>query len=222
MLQTVGFRAILARMKKATPKFRRHQKERTELTCRRLLEAAESVFIRDGFQAAKLEDIAKVAGYTRGAFYANFRSKEDLFITVAERQMKDLTDELLASVRSGSGVSKKSDALLKTLQESSAARRWALLLLEFNLFVLHRPNLKKRLLPLHARLLRGIKAIFRDLFAAANRQPPVSLTAVGLGFGAMFQGLTLQRVLNAKEITSADMATVLNLYLAAMMAEAGV
>ena len=54
------------------------QQARTEATRRKLLLAAEKVFARDGFEAARLEDIAGLAGYTRGAFYANFQSKEDI------------------------------------------------------------------------------------------------------------------------------------------------
>src|ERR1700761_6930818 len=80
----------------------RHQ-ERTELTRARLIQSAEKIFARDGFEAAKLEEIAADAGYTRGAFYANFESKEDLFLALLEREIssrintveqmtRDLTD----------------------------------------------------------------------------------------------------------------------------------
>ena len=204
-------------MAKTKPTSRRCQKERTELTRLRLLEAAEAVFIRDGFQAAKLEDIAKAAGYTRGAFYANFQSKEDLFITVAERQLKGLTDKLRTAVLSASGVNKKSQAVLQIVQESAAARRWAMLLLEFDLFFLRQPSLKQRVRPMQARLLSGIKAVFRDLYATANRRPPISLAVVSLGFGAIFQGLTLQKILNRKLVSSAEIAAVLNRYIDAML-----
>ena len=51
----------------------------------KLLLAAEKIFARDGFEAARLEDIASLAGYTRGAFYANFQSKEDIFFALLEQ-----------------------------------------------------------------------------------------------------------------------------------------
>src|SRR5271165_4590048 len=60
---------------------------RTELTRARLIQSAEKIFARDGFEAAKLEEIAADAGYTRGAFYANFESKEDLFFEMLEREI---------------------------------------------------------------------------------------------------------------------------------------
>src|SRR5580692_11566271 len=61
------------------------QEARTAATRRKLLLAAEQTFARDGYEAARLEDIAARAGYTRGAFYANFDSKEDIFFALLEQ-----------------------------------------------------------------------------------------------------------------------------------------
>ncbi len=63
----------------------KHQ-QKSEATRRKLLEAALRIFVRDGFEAARLEDIAKESGHTRGAFYANFDTKEDLFLALLEQQ----------------------------------------------------------------------------------------------------------------------------------------
>src|SRR5215472_17081937 len=63
----------------------KHQ-QRTVATRRKLLKAALRVFARDGFEAARIEDIASEAGHTRGAFYANFNSKEDLFFALLEQE----------------------------------------------------------------------------------------------------------------------------------------
>src|SRR5689334_21141001 len=59
---------------------------RTEETRSRLLYAAAKVFSKGGFEAARLEDIAKEAGHTRGAFYAHFSRKEDLFFALLEQK----------------------------------------------------------------------------------------------------------------------------------------
>ncbi len=73
--------AATVRIRNAAPS---RQRARTEATRRKLLEAAENIFARDGFEAARLEDIAASAGYTRGAFYANFDGKEDIFFALLE------------------------------------------------------------------------------------------------------------------------------------------
>src|SRR6202163_2709247 len=99
---------------------RSRQGERTETTRRKLLAAAERIFAQDGFEAARLEDIAAGAGYTRGAFYANFESKEDIFFalldewvqeriesgTAALRQHKNPLDKLAALRKHYAGIAK--------------------------------------------------------------------------------------------------------------------
>jgi AcrR family transcriptional regulator len=60
-----------------TPRLTRaEQQARTRAA---LLDAAERVFAQRGFQGASVELIAESAGFSRGAFYSNFTSKEQLF-----------------------------------------------------------------------------------------------------------------------------------------------
>ncbi|GAA1862944.1 TetR/AcrR family transcriptional regulator [Myceligenerans crystallogenes] len=58
---------------------------RRERTRARLLDAAYAVFARDGIKGASIEVICETAGFTRGAFYSNFDSKEALFLALADR-----------------------------------------------------------------------------------------------------------------------------------------
>jgi AcrR family transcriptional regulator len=68
------------------------RKERQAETRRRLLDAAETVFLRRGFDRASVEEIAAEAGFTRGAFYSNFESKEQLFFDLlADRAYAEYT-----------------------------------------------------------------------------------------------------------------------------------
>ena len=46
----------------------------------KLVNAAERVFVRTGFDAASVEHIAAEAGFSRGAFYSNFKSKDEIFL----------------------------------------------------------------------------------------------------------------------------------------------
>jgi AcrR family transcriptional regulator len=54
-------------------------------TRERLVDAAQGIFMKKGFVAASVEDIAAAAGYTRGAFYSNFGSKSELFLELLKR-----------------------------------------------------------------------------------------------------------------------------------------
>lgn len=62
--------------------------ESKENTRRALIEAAERVFMRQGYQRATLDSIAAEAGFTKGAVYWHFRSKEELFIELLAEGLK--------------------------------------------------------------------------------------------------------------------------------------
>lgn len=61
--------------------------ERQAQTRRQLLDAAEQVFVERGFVGSSVEAIAEEAGYTRGAFYSNFTSKEQLFAELLQQRV---------------------------------------------------------------------------------------------------------------------------------------
>ena len=69
---------------------------KAERTRAEIIEAARRVFAKKGYEGAAVADIAAEAGFTKGALYANFPSKEALFLTVLrdlERQQAELVDE---------------------------------------------------------------------------------------------------------------------------------
>src|SRR5271166_6125868 len=61
------------------------REESKEVTRTRLIEAAERLFIRKGFDEASVDEISETAGYSRGAFYSNFDDKEQVFLAVIDR-----------------------------------------------------------------------------------------------------------------------------------------
>jgi AcrR family transcriptional regulator len=63
---------------------RRSRKEKQAETRQRLLDAAEQVFLRRGLQGSSVEEISAEAGFTRGAFYSNFKSKDELFVELLQ------------------------------------------------------------------------------------------------------------------------------------------
>src|SRR5580693_845135 len=61
--------------------------DRAIVTRNQLTAAARKVFARGGFELVRVEDIAAAAGKTRGAFYANFKDKEDVFFAIFEEDL---------------------------------------------------------------------------------------------------------------------------------------
>jgi AcrR family transcriptional regulator len=78
------------------PKTRRQKQAETRSS---LLRSAAKLFCRHGLEGASVEEVAHDAGYTKGAFYSNFKSKEELFLVMLDEKFGselDRIDQLLA------------------------------------------------------------------------------------------------------------------------------
>jgi AcrR family transcriptional regulator len=67
-----------------------------EATYERILDAATSLFIEQGYEGTPMSRVAKSAGLTTPALYWHFGSKEELYLTVVKRGYIQFLDELLA------------------------------------------------------------------------------------------------------------------------------
>ncbi len=129
----------------------KHQ-QKSEATRRKLLDAALRVFARDGFQAARLEDIAKESGHTRGAFYANFDTKEDLFFALLEQNASERLEDLRQRLEKHESDAERLRTIRKFYLERATDRQSMLLTLEFKLFALRHPKLRARMAAAHRRI----------------------------------------------------------------------
>lgn len=66
--------------------------ERQARTHEELLDAAQAAFTERGFHATSVAEIALAAGYTKGAVYANFSGKTELFLAVLDRHIRRTQD----------------------------------------------------------------------------------------------------------------------------------
>lgn len=79
----------------------RRTKEEAAQTRRELLDAALNVFSQQGYQAARLEDIAAAAGVTRGAIYHHFSSKAGLFEALLDEASEQESGSIQTAIAEG-------------------------------------------------------------------------------------------------------------------------
>ncbi len=207
----------ISRQKNGIIPVSRHQ-EKTDVTRARFLQSAEKIFARDGFDAAKLEEIAAEAGYTRGAFYANFESKEDLFLALLEREISSRIANLRKHIARYENPSDKLNALRDFWLDMCLDRRWSLLALEFKLFAVRHPEVKTRLVAMHRRLVSSGVELMQEITDALGRKLPVSARAVGIAFFVLSSGLTMEHMLDRTVMSEETVRTLLLTFFDAMMA----
>jgi AcrR family transcriptional regulator len=168
---------------------------RRELTRSALVQSAAELFAKRGFHAASLDEIAEAAGFTRGAIYSNFESKEELFFAVLERHVNAQLDAFSQFFeQSGGPWAVDASAVAKAWQEMMGDEQWAALTLEFRLYALRNPEVRERLAA-QERKMRGVMTRFiLDINREAGvsfKLPPEDLVAVidGASWGLMEQAL---------------------------------
>ena len=175
----------------AKPARRLRQGERTQATRTALLAAAERIFARDGFEAARIEDIALDAGRTRGAFYANFDGKAEIFIalrSITFRRLRSEVSALLANVR-GKKARERRVALylLEQIHDSQSL----LLQLEFKLFAIRHPEMRAELAKRHldAQTPDKMEELAEELRVDENA--PLEQLRRGLAIEALLEGFAV-------------------------------
>ncbi len=193
------------------------QQARTDATRRKLLAAAERIFARDGFEAARLEDIAGLAGYTRGAFYANFQSKEDIFFALLELWVGQRIFEVDALLAQQESPAKLLRALREHYAQITQDRRLALLSLEFKLFAIRHPEAHARLRARQRRLRISGGDLLRRIARVAGRTLPISCTAAATGFGALSSALSLEHLVDHTVVSDQDIRHLLGVFFDAVL-----
>jgi AcrR family transcriptional regulator len=173
-------------------------------TCDKLFEAAARVFEEQGIGGASIEAIAAAAGFTRGAFYSNFKSKDELIIAMLEDHVAQSIRRNLDLLAVHQNLADFIDAL-KTMDRTrqDPLGRSPLLHMEMILFVARAekrsPDLAKR--------LRARRKLITDIVETASKNSgksgPLSPTWIGAILLAMEDGFRLHRLIDP-ETTPAD------------------
>jgi AcrR family transcriptional regulator len=123
-----------------------------------LLDAAEKIFANRGY-AGSLEDIAEAAGYTRGAIYAQFGGKDELFLAVIERHRQRFLDgfaDVMESYDRFADIDVLGFADRWRLLSGADAKQAAALNYEFTLFLLRNPGASERVAAQRLETIRSL------------------------------------------------------------------
>ena len=117
------------------------RKQSQEQTQRHLLDAAIELFLEKGFARSSVEEIAERAGYSKGAIYSNFSSKEELALAVLERRGDEQLERFSTVLMAQGG-----DATFWHGEATSGAEGvWEILKMELWVQALYDESLRQRL-----------------------------------------------------------------------------
>ena len=173
--------------------------ERRAQTRAALLDAAARVFVERGFAGASVEAIAVEAGYTRGAFYSNFASKDELFVALLQERGFEMARSV---ARESAGKSASEVGAAAAAIHGHEVAEWMVrLFLEVLAHAGRDPEARR----LAAGFWSGTREIgaeqIRRRYEATGDEPPADPSEIASAFIALDIGLALQRYVDEDAVS---------------------
>lgn len=151
---------------------------------------------------ARLEDIAKAAGKTRGAFYANFRDKEDVFFALFEENLRREKRQMGEQLSEAESDDERIEVLARHMLSLVGDRRRMLLAVEFKLYAIRHPKSTGRLAELHAAMCMScVEANVEKLIPGFTCLTPRQKRMQTAQVGALLDGLALNLMFDRRGLT---------------------
>ena len=178
-------------MAKAIKQRLTRQESRLE-TKTRLLDSAAQVFARGGYEGASVDLIAESAGFSKGAFYSNFESKEAIFLELLDTHKRREIDALAKIL----AQDVPAPELLSLIRNSESDRGsdfdFGLLSAEFQLQACRDKAFAKTYAKLHRTHRDTMAGLVSRLFAKLGRTLPSAPKDLADIIMALTTGLSLQ------------------------------
>jgi AcrR family transcriptional regulator len=179
---------------------RMSREERQQQTRQRLLDAAADIFSQRGYHAATVDEIAEAAGFSKGAVYSNFASKEELFLALLdqhfEREIQSWEGPCVEAGTEGGEQGTK----LSYIEAIERDRAWNLLLTEFLLYAIREESIRPKLAERLRRLQQHLRDHLAEVCATRTQQPTLPPEYLPWLVNALDVGLSLLAYLDVDAV----------------------
>jgi AcrR family transcriptional regulator len=195
------------------------RKEKQAHTRSRLLHAAETVFARRGLHHASIDDVAEEAGFTKGAFYANFASKEELFLAMLEEHFAARLEELEQTTSTDEAPEEQARKAGQDFSRAIAADpEWERLFFEFAAHAGRNEQFREQLVTRYRELRGRIAELYRERVERDPEieAPPIPVERLALMTFAKTNGMALEKMLEPELVDDELYGTMLMIFFAGL------
>lgn len=176
---------------------RQSRAEAKAQTRARVLEAAETVFRRDGYHGASLDRIAAEAGYTKGAVYSTFDSKADVMLALVAARAERRREEMRAIVAEAASIEDFiAEGSRRFAGEVVAERDWWAVVIEFMIAVGRDERLRARYAEHREATRTALADSLREWARRAGVEPAISPQRLATAMMSLNNGLTVEGLLS--------------------------
>jgi AcrR family transcriptional regulator len=173
------------------------RREKQAETRKSLLRSAASAFCRKGLEGASVEEVAQDAGYTKGAFYANFKSKEELFLVMLDERFSQQLDRIDALLGGEEEPDEEARHAAQYFIESMRGEdEWRRLYFEFVAYAMRNDEFRQELATRHRALRARLSDIYRRWSGDFPAEPPVPIEDIAAMTDFMADGFLLDQLID--------------------------
>ncbi|BCG05474.1 TetR family transcriptional regulator (plasmid) [Paraburkholderia sp. PGU19] len=181
---------------------------RKEQTRERLFDAARTIFLEKGWTSTSVEDIVEAAGYTRGAFYSNFRNKQELLTELLRRHAEEARATLQDIVDAGGTPEQMKARAIAYYSRDCLQSDCFPLWVEAQLLARRDIAFGERVREFRLERLLQVSAHVRTL-VAGDSGLSMSADALALGLLSLCEGMLFYRSCNPQTVTDQTIQSVL-------------
>jgi len=190
------------------------REESQRQTRRKLLNVAAKMFAERGFYDTSVDRIAETAGFSKGAVYSNFGSKNDLFIEVfREHQQREIRG-LKKIIESCETIDEFVQLIEANHEQGQTEEQaWSALKLEFLLHAMRNEETRKKLAELLQENRQQMEGILQYFYDRSNISHPLTMKKLAYLLLSLDIGIGIQTFLSGKDIPENTFADGLDLLL---------
>jgi AcrR family transcriptional regulator len=195
------------------------RKEKQAHTRQCLMKSAAEVFARRGLQQASIDEVTEDAGFTKGAFYANFKSKEELFLAMLDERFTQRIEDIERVIADeGSTVEKARRGGDVFAERMRADQEWERLFLEFASYAARDEDFREELVTRYRAMRTRIAAALAAHGEDEGKEKALPSEQVALMLCVMANGFALEKVLEGDDAPDELYGTMLMIFFAGLEA----
>ncbi|HLA82955.1 MAG TPA: TetR/AcrR family transcriptional regulator [Thermoleophilia bacterium] len=177
----------------ATPAAPVTKKRRREETRQKLLDSAFSVFATRGYERATVDEIVRDAGFSKGAFYVHFESKEDLFWAMLEGRIDYLQDTMRDALDTTQSVADNERRILEAIFAlDKKDKHWPALFVEFVAHAARNERVREKLHEMYRRWHRFTVEMLEEGRQAGRVRTDIDIEFMASVTMALIEGSLMQ------------------------------
>ena len=181
--------------------------------------ASAEVFARRGFRDATLDEVAESAGFSKGAVYSNFKSKDELFYALMAERISERVESAAEAIQQETDAGSRAAEIGRRLTEKLAEQPdWQLLFIEFWSRAVRDPEMRVEFARRRRPLRVPIAALIQQAADDLDVELPVPADHLAVAVLALSNGLAIESLADPGSVSSELFGTVLNLLLAGLTA----